>query len=157
MRLVDITEVSAIVAAIGVIVGVAFTVLQLRDFVKTRHIDLVMRLYSTFGSKEYLEASRRVSLASKDHDAFLKKYGYVDVVLVGTLFEGIGILLKRKLMDIELIDDLFSEPVRNSWRTMKPIIEIYRKSLNQPRIFEWFEYLAAEMQKREQQLAPKTA
>lgn len=31
----------------------------------------------------------------------------------------------------------------------EPIIESERKRRNQPRIFEWFEYLSNEMQKRE--------
>ena len=34
--MVDITEISAMVAAAGVLVGVVFAVLQLKDFVKTR-------------------------------------------------------------------------------------------------------------------------
>jgi len=49
---VDITEISAIVAAAGVLVGVVFTVLQLRDLVKTRQSDLLMRMHLAFSSKE---------------------------------------------------------------------------------------------------------
>lgn len=112
-----------------------------------------MRLYSTFGNKEFLEASGRViDIASKDYSTFLKKYGWTDVIIVGTFYEGIGVLLKRKLIDIVLVDDLFSEPIRTLWGRMKPIIESDRKRLRQPRIFEWFEYLANELQKREQRL-----
>jgi hypothetical protein len=58
---------------------------------------------------------------------------------VGTFFEGIGVLLRRKLIDIQLVDDLFSEPVKTVCGNMKPIVERDRKRLNQPRIFEWFE------------------
>ena len=72
---------------------------------------------------------------------------------MGTFFEGIGVLLKRKLIDIELVDDLFSEPIRTLWVNMKPMIDGSRKYLNQPRVFEWFEYLYNEMKKREQQQA----
>ena len=48
--MLDIPSISAVVAGIGVIVGVVFAILQLRDLVKTRQTDLFMRLYSTFGS-----------------------------------------------------------------------------------------------------------
>jgi hypothetical protein len=58
--------------------------------------------------------------------------------------------------DLELVDDLFSEPIRTLWGRMKPIIESDRERLNQPRIFEWFEYLYNEMNKREQKLQPKS-
>ena len=50
----DVASVSAVVAAGGVIVGVIFAVLELRNLVKTRQTDLALRLYSQFGSKEFL-------------------------------------------------------------------------------------------------------
>jgi hypothetical protein len=62
-------------------------------------------------------------------------------------FEGIGILLKRKLIDIELVDDMFTTPIKWTWENMKDIILETRKVSNQPELFEWFEYLYNEMQK----------
>lgn len=149
--MLDIPSVSAIAAAVGVIIGVVFTALQLRDLVRTRQTDLVIRLYSTFGSNEYQEATRKVmALEFKDYRDYVKKGGCTDVVAVGTLFEGIGVLLHRKLIDIGLVDDLFSEPINVIWRKMKPWIESDRKRLDQPRMFEWFEYIYNEMQRRAQ-------
>jgi hypothetical protein len=49
-------EISAIVAAAGVLVGVVFTVMELRNLVKQRQIDLVNRIYSSLSTREYLEA-----------------------------------------------------------------------------------------------------
>ena len=43
--MLDIPSISAIVAAIGVIIGVVFTVLEPRNLVKTRQTDLMIRLY----------------------------------------------------------------------------------------------------------------
>jgi len=140
--MLDIPSVSAIVATIGVIVGVVFTVLQLRDLVKTRQTDLVFRLYSAFGSKEFLETFENVRTTEfKDYNEYVQKYGWLEVIEIGTLFEGIGILLNRKLIDIGLVGALFSEPINMVWQRMKPMIDADRKQLNQPRIFEWFERL----------------
>jgi len=150
--------VSIAVASAGIFAAAIYYILQIRHQTRTRQTDLVMRLYSAFGSREFQEVTRRVvDVASKDYDTFLKKYGWTDVVQVGTFFEGIGVLLKRKLIDIELVDELFSEPLKSFWGKMKPMIEIDRKRFSQPRIFEWFEYLANEMQKREQQPASRKA
>jgi len=151
---------SAIVAAIGVIVGVVFATLQLRDLVKARQTDLVMRLYSTYGSKEFQEAwVETLRLEFKDYKDYLKKYGatsekpvYVSVNMVASFFEGIGILLYRRLIDITLVDDLFSSDVIITWHKMKPIVEGWRKHFNRPQISEWFEHLHNEMQRREQRL-----
>jgi hypothetical protein len=148
---IDIQTFSIAIASASVVAGVIYSVWQIRHQTKIRQTDLVMRLYSDFGRREFLEANKRVmDDASKDYKAFLKEYGWTDVVQVGTFYEGIGVLLKRRLIDLDLVDDLFSEPIRSLWGRIKPIIEEDRKRFNQPRIFEWFEYLYNEMQKREQ-------
>ena len=159
--MLDVPSVSAMVAAIGVIVGVVFAVFQLRDFVKTRQTDLVMRLYSTYGSREFQEAwVETLRMEFKDYKDYLEKYGaasdkpaYVSVNMVAEFFEGIGILLRRKLISIGLVDDLFSSDVILTWHKMKPLVEEWRKHFSRPQMSEWFEYLYNEMRKREQQLA----
>ena len=151
--MVGITEISAIVAAVGVLVGVVFTVLQLRDLVKTRQTDLIMRLYSRFGSEGFQKAlekvRRREALSFHDYE---EKYGWAEWITIGTFYEGIGILLSRKLIDIGLVDDLFTSPIKMAWELMKTTIIEARKERGQPTIFEWFEYLHNEMKKREQKL-----
>jgi len=157
--MLDIPSITGIVAAVGVIVGVVLTVLQLRDLVKTRQTDLVMRLYRAFGSKEFLEARRTVmNLKFEDYNDYVKKYGrfgQVEVVSeVCMFFEGIGVLLHRKLIDLSLIDDLFSPiSIRIIWEKMKPVVAGWRNQFNEPETLEWFENLYNEMQKyREQKL-----
>jgi stress-induced morphogen len=159
--MLDVSSISAIVAAIGVTVGVVFAVLQLRDLVKARQTDLVMRLYSTFGSREFQEAwVETLRMEFSDYKDYLKKYGansaksaYVSVNIVADFFEGLGILLRRKLINLALVDDLFSSDIIITWHKMKPLVEGWREHFNRPQMSEWFEYLHNEMQKREQQLA----
>jgi hypothetical protein len=86
------------------------------------------------------------------HD-YGEEYGLAEWTAIGTFFEGIGILLHRKLVDIGLVDDLFTAPIKMSWDIMKDSIIEVRKEYSQPTIFEWFEYLYIEMKRREQQLA----
>ena len=150
--MLDIPSISAVVAAVGVIVGVVFAVLQLRDLVKTRQTDLVMTLYSTFGSKEFQEQwAKFLSADYTDYNDFVKMYG-LTWPEIGIFFEGVGVLLHRKLIDIGLVDDLFTGPIKITWEKSKHIVEDAKKQLNQPQWAEWFEYLYNEMQKREQQL-----
>ncbi len=155
----DISSISAVAAAIGVIVGVALTVLQLRDLVKTRQTDLVIRLYSSFGSKESTEAVTKIlSLDFEDFNDFVKKYGswrsrkpvHTAIIMVSNFFNEVGILLHRKLVDIGLVEDLFTYRVKVLWEILEPIAEGSRKQFNEPRWAWWFEYLYTEMKKREQ-------
>jgi hypothetical protein len=153
----DVSTLSVVVAAASVLIGMIFAIMQLRDFVKTRQTDLVMRLYSTYGSREFQEAwVETLRLEFKDYNDYLKKYGaaspepvYTSVNMVASFFEGLGILLRRKFVNIDLIDDLFSSDIILTWHKMKLIIEGWRKHFNRPQMSEWFEYLYNEMKKRE--------
>jgi hypothetical protein len=158
--MVDIVEVSAIVAAAGVLVGVVFTVLQLRDLVRTRQSDLLMRMHLAFSSKEYCDAALKIgSTDYKDYDDFVKKYGHpftqgpvqTEFAMMCMFFEGIGILAKRKLVDIRLVFELFG--VNLFWEKARPLADGLRKQLNNPHVYEWFEYLANEEKKYYQQQA----
>ena len=156
--MLDIPSISAIVAAAGVLIGVVLTVLEIRNLVDTRQTDLVIRLYTTFGSNELQDAWEKTQTREYvDFDSYRKEYGLREVNEVGWFFEGVGVLLHKKHVDIALVDDLFSSPVKRAWEKLKPIAEGERKQTNRPQIWEWFEYLYNEMQKREQQLQQRGA
>jgi len=163
--MVDIQTISIVIASASVVAGVVYYALQLRhqararqDMVKTRQADLLMRLYSTWGSEDLQQAATEVmNLEFKDYNDFSKKYGkqwetptHIAVFKVGWFFNGIGVLLHSKLADIGLIDRLFGYMVIWLWEKMKPIVEGAREQFNQPKSLEWFEYLYNEMKKREQ-------
>ena len=157
--MLDISSISALVAAVGVIVGVVFAVLQLRDLVKARQTDIVMRLFASFSTKEFQEANSEVgSLRCEDYNDFVNKYGSFDsnkpihiaISILAQFFEALGVLVHRNLVDIGLVMDLYTVSPR--WEKLKPIAEGLRKQFNEPRLMEWFEYLSNEMKKREQTL-----
>ena len=160
--MVDILEISAIVAAAGVLVGVIYYVLDMRSQTRTRQTDLLMRLHLATTTKEMIEAALKfVSTDYKDYDDFVKRYGslYIEgevqtaFLMIGEFFEGIGVLLKNRLADIDQIIQLFN--VEAYWVKMKPLVEGIRKRHNNPRIFEYFEYLYEEMKKIQQQASTK--
>jgi len=152
--ILDIPSISAIVAAASVAAGVIYYSFQIRHQTKMRQTDLIMRLYSTRASKEFQESWKKVmSMESEDYRNYEKWYEWSDFIVVAAFFEGIGILLCRKLIDIGLVDDLFSYSIKTIWEKIKEVVEAVRKHHNAPQIWEWFEYLYNEMKKREQQLA----
>jgi len=149
----DISSVSIAIAASSVVIGVIFAMLELRNVVKQIQTDLVMRLYSTFAGNEFQEEYTRIlNMKFKDYNDYVKKYGLSGVIKIGTFFEGIGVLLQRKVIDINFVSQLFSQSIKLMWEKSKPVFEGARKQYNQPSWAEWFEYLYNEMQKREQTL-----
>jgi len=164
--MVGITEISAIVAAAGVLGGVVYHILDIRNQAKLRQTDMVMRLYTTFGIREFQKAYQNVvSLEFVDFTDAMKKYAAnidvrADLYSVIIFFEGIGLLVKRKLINVDLVDDLFTSPISQTWRKMAPVVKGTRGMLgfpSTPPAGAWFEYLYNEMNKREHQLTSKTA
>jgi hypothetical protein len=156
--MVDVTEVSAIVAAAGVLVGVAYYILDMRHQSKVRQTDLIMRLYSTWQSKELTDATLKVwNLEFKDYSDFVKKYGpwysetevYSAFRMVINFFNEIGILLRRRLVNVEMVSAMLTMGTTITWEKIRPLVEGGRRQAG-PRFLEDFEYLYNEMNKREQ-------
>ena len=156
--MLDIPSISAIAAALGVLVGVVIALVELRNLVKQRQTDLVTRLSSDIAlDRESLEAFVDIVEAEfEDYDDFVKRYGKfisknqvpMSFMMMGNFYEQIGVLLRNKLIDASLVDQLF--PVITTWEKTKPLVEGMRKEYHDPGFFEWFEYLYNEMKKREQ-------
>jgi hypothetical protein len=158
--MVDIQTVSIAIASAGVFIATIYYILQIRHQTKMRQMDLIIRLYSAFTSKEFTEAGLVItSLEIRGYDDFVEKFGMpsAEKPVWTALYMGInylnevGMLLHRGLIDIESVDELFGYRVAVFWEKLKPLIEGWRKQLN-PRVAEWFEYLYNEMKKREQKL-----
>jgi hypothetical protein len=150
---------SIAIASAGVFLAAIYYVLQIRHQSKMRQTDQVMRLYTTFGSTEFQKAYQMImGLEYEDYADYRKRYGTnAEVKAAGTtvnnFFEGIRLLVKRKLISIGLVDDLLEGAILLTWEKRKPIIEGSGQRTSRPQIWEWFEYLYNEMKKREQQLA----
>jgi hypothetical protein len=156
--MVDIQTISIVIASAGVFVAAIYYVLQIRHQNKMRQTDLVMKLYSQFNSFEFQKAWYEVlEREAKDYYDYEKRYGFAEFSAIGIFFEGIGVLPEKKLISIELVDDMFTTPVKWTWEKMKDIALEWRKVRNAPEIFEWLEYLYSEMKKRDQQIPSKTA
>jgi len=150
----DITSISAMVAAAGVLVGVVYYILDMRNQTKQRQTDMVMRIYAAWESMELRRAHLKlIELEFEDYADYARKCGFEEKAAFSSVvifFEGLGVLVKRKLISMDLVDDLISSEIVRTWEKIKPLVEGARKKTGRPQYFEWFEYLYNEMQKREQ-------
>lgn len=120
-----------------------------------------MKLYERWSDKDFQRRWMDVvyNWEWKDYDDFEMKYGSSNIEAfsssfsVSAFFEGIGVLVKRKFIDIGLVDDLMSTSILWYWEKTAPYLIESRKRLNRPQLLEWGEYLFNEMRKREKQTA----
>jgi len=168
--MVDIVEVSAIIAAAGVLVGVVYYILDLRHQTKIRETDLLVRLTEPFVDKEFNSALLLVlGCKYENYDDYVKRYGSaatppitqeqkefrLALIAVMNEMELFGQLLKRRIVSVDFMYDTFSGIAL--WEKVKPLVYGFRRDQNSPRLWENFESYYNEMKKREQQLTSKTA
>jgi hypothetical protein len=158
----DIPSISAIVAAAGVLIGVIYYVLDMRNQTRIRKTDQLTRLYSTGTSKEFIDAFWKVvSLQVKDYQDYVKQYGSLlttDSTMnrafytVSSYYELVGVLLYRKLIDLVTVYDVWgsSGPIM-LFEKMKPVLLGIRREI-EPGAFIGFEYLCHELKRAEPQM-----
>jgi len=122
--------ISIAIASAGVFAAAIYYIIQIKHQTKLRQTDLIIRLYSFTGSKDFLEALDKV----KDReigsvDDYKERYGsLVEINQLLQVFAELGMLLKRKLIDIDLIDDLIGQrTVLAAYEKLDPLNEAYRK------------------------------
>jgi hypothetical protein len=163
--MVDASTVSIIIASASVIAGVLYYVLQVRNLVKSRQMDIVMRLYVTWGSDDMKRAfSKVVALKPQDYETFCREHGsiaspnrfpiWTDIDRVGWFMNGLGFMVHRRFVSIDLIRELFGYGVVFQWRILGPLVLGWRAELNLPESLAWFEYLAKELERRKAVLRP---
>jgi len=157
--MVSTTTVSVIIASASVVAGVMYYFLQVRNLVKSRQMDIVMRLYMAWGSEDMKRSfSKVIALKPQDYETFSKEHGsiaspnrspiWIDIDRVGWFMNGLGFMVHRRFVSIVLMDELFGYGVISQWKTLGPLVLGWRAELNMPDSFSWFEYLAKELERR---------
>ena len=129
-------------ATISVLVGVIFTILELRHLSIARKTEIIMKIYDRFSSRDIIESMSNIGNAKfANFKEFQENYRITEAVEIAALFEGIGVLLEQKLIDIKMIDHLFGPTLNMLWRNMEPLIHEMRTGMNEPFFFSHYEYL----------------
>jgi hypothetical protein len=151
--MIDIANISIVIVTASVIIGIIIAIFELRDLAQTRHTELIIKLNPSLNvsGSELFEALPEVwNRKFNDYNEYLKKYepgsDKAFNIIVGYI-DGIGFLLKRRLIDIETVDYLLSGS-QTIWEEIEPIVEGMRKQYDMPELFKWFEYLYKEMKRK---------
>jgi hypothetical protein len=158
----DISTTANLINALAVTAGLIFAGAQVRYYRRRRQREAMLELVRSFQNPDFTSALRRVMSLPDGANAqkireVLGPDGEDAVYLVSLTWESIGILLFRRELTLDLVDDFFSGPILLSWQKLKTYQEEWRQKLNRETGSEWFHWLAEQMMKREQSAPPVPA
>ena len=158
----DIATIANLINALAVTAGLIFAGAQVRYYRQRRQREAMLELVRSFQSPAFTSALRRVmSLPDGANAAKIREVlgpdGEDAVYLVSLTWESIGLLLYRRELTLDLIDDFFSGPILLSWQKLRVYGEEWRQTLNRETGSEWFHWLAERMMERERSSPPVPA
>ena len=139
---------------IALVVGIVYYLIIMRNTqrnqelqLETRQAQLFMQIYNRWADRDMSKMEFEFQEWEwEDYDDWERKYeSDLDALslraTLGKYYEGIGVLIKRGLVDPTLVDDLMSSAIIMYWRKFSPIIEEGRRRSGLPQRAEYQEYL----------------
>lgn len=127
-------QVLSAMASIALIIGVVIGVLQLRGLRAQRHVDQVLRAYMPFLEENLTRAYWHVhNWDYATWDDFARRAtldDWTDLDQVTTFFEMMGVMHKRGVAELSLLDDLFAGSLLLMWSKLAPLVRGYRAAHN---------------------------
>jgi len=149
--MVDVQAIGLAVTATSVVVGIIYYIFTARTTLQTRQAQLFMQVYNKWQEKEFNLSKQLVlqeyrCLSIEDYEEVLKdKEKAANFRVVSTALEGLGVLVKRGLVDVGIVDDMMSGDVIGFWGKYGEVVKEFRVRMGYPQALEWTEYLYNEV------------
>ena len=147
-------------AIVGVMVALGYYILNIKNQRQTRQAQLFMQLYREYRQKDmWKDGWELLQYEWDDFEDFVEKYdssvdidNFVKRYWYWSYFDGMGILLKKGLIDKEMVYNLQGGyGAVWMWEKYKNIITESRERMNAPEHFVMFEYLVDEIKNLKRQ------
>lgn len=160
--ILDIPAISVVLASASVIGSAVYYMIETRHQRRVRQTESIIRLSPWFSmdAKEIQEAISNVCSAEyTDYKDYLAKYAgkpeQSSLKLLGNYFEGIGLLVYMKLVELDIVFNFWGDVAESVWDGNEELINNMRKDSGTPYTFEYWEFLVKEFKKRKIALSKK--
>jgi hypothetical protein len=158
----DLSTLANLINACAVTAALIFAGAQIGYYRQRRRREAMLELVRSFQSPAFTSALRWVLALPDGADTrkireVLGPEGEDAVYLVALTWESLGVLVFRREVTLEMVDDFFSGPILLSWQKLKVYSEECRRTLKRETFNEWFHWLAERMMEREKLTPPVPA
>jgi len=151
--MITLDQVIYVLPLLGIMVSILYYAMVLRNSNRTRSAQLFMSLHGIMSNKEgmsdYLET---MYMDWDDYADFERKYGsdnnpkaYAQRLSIWNTLNNYGVLLKKGMIDSEMVYDAAGAIIIMSWEKWRPIIMEQRVRYMGPNYLEHWEHLATVM------------
>ena len=142
-----------IASTLMILFGGGLALIQLRHAERARNRDAALAMLRSFQTPDFTRGMELVFNLPEglDKAALEARVGdrMGDFFSVLTTIESIGVLVYRREIELELVDDFFSGPIVIAWRVSRVYLEGVRKETGRETIGEWVQWLAERFAERE--------
>lgn len=138
----------------AVIAGIAFGIIQVKQYKRQRQDLAAIELVRSFMDIEFTRAFRLIHSLPEDisPEEFQSKGAeYTDAALnLSMKYESMGVLVYRDVVSLEALEELVGCIAITLWKRLGPWIEKMRKDQSNEHILEWFQWLVNRLEERSQ-------
>jgi hypothetical protein len=149
----DLSAIFEIITAVAVTLGILFGILQLRHYHLSRNRDAALLLINSFQTSDFVQGIQNIQDLPNGltRDEIEKSVGgeIKTIHLVMSTWERIGILVFKRELSMDMVDDFYRNSIIFSWQRLEKYVIDTRDRLQNESSFEWFQWLAERMIDRE--------
>ena len=126
----------------------------MRNQNRAREVQITLQITNNFNLFSEQWSKFMYSWEWTDFNDFWEKYGpennleeWSGMFQYWSFVENLGVLVRRKSLSIELVDDVFAGVILDYWEKVKPIALGMRELWEMPDVMIWTEHLATELEK----------
>ena len=145
MTLGDAANVAQLVEGIVVLGGLAFAIVQLAQFRRQRRELAAIELAHSFSNPAFARALQRVLELqpglTTDELQQLDDESRDAMMLLSLTLESVGIMVHRRIVDIDIVWELMGGVVLTAWERLRPWAMYQRERSGREKFDEWIEWL----------------
>ena len=147
----NLAEVFGTLTIIG---GLLFAVIQIRQYRQQLRETATLELMNKFQTPEFSQAFRILRSLREDVSASELNANSPEteaaVMFVCSVYETVGVLVFRRILPFQVVEDLTGGAIMLCWRKLGAWIEEIRVETSNDRVFEWFQWLVERCAEQQQ-------
>ncbi len=151
----DVQTASIVIAAVSVVGSAIYFMLETRHQRRIRQTENIIALSPWFNmdAKDIQEAIANVrSLEYANYEDYVKKYAgkpeQTSLKLLGNYFEGVGLLVYMKLVELDIVSNFWGDVAESIWDKNVELVNGMRKDVGSSYTFQYWEWLVKEFKRR---------